>query len=89
MYLGPVKNYFNRIGVAEVQLQTAEVLHVGDDVIVIGETTGVYRATVGELRLERDPVAEVHQGDRFSFATTEPLHRGDKVYRVDKVTDEY
>jgi len=89
VYLGPVKNYFNRIGVAEVQLQTAEVLHVGDDVIVIGETTGVYRATVGELRLERDPVAEVHQGDRFSFATTEPLHRGDKVYRVDKVIEEF
>ncbi len=89
VYLGPVKNYFNRIGVAEVQLQTAEVLHAGDDVIVIGETTGVYRATVGELRLERDPVAEVHQGDRFSFATTEPLHRGDKVYRVDKVIEEF
>ena len=89
VYLGLIKNYFNRIGVAEAQIQTAEVLRPGDEVMVIGETTGVYRATVEELRLERDPVAEVRQGDRFSFATTEQLHRGDKLYRVDTVADEF
>ena len=49
----------------------------------------VYRATIEELRTDRDPVPEVHQGDRFSFATTEPLHRGDNVYRIDTVTDEF
>ena len=89
VYLGLVRNYFGRINVAEVQLQTAETLRVGDEVMVIGETTGVYHATVGEMRIDRDPVPEVHQGDRFSFATTEPLRRGDKVYRIDKVTDEF
>ncbi len=89
VYLGLVKNYFNRIGVAEAQMQTAEVLRPGDEVMVIGETTGVYRATVEELRLERDAVPEVRQSDRFSFATSEPVHRGDKLYRVDKVIDEF
>ena len=88
VYLGLVKNYFGRIGVAEVKLQTAETLRVGDDVMVIGATTGVYRDTVKELRTDREAVPEVHQGDSFSFATTEPLHRGDKVYRIDKVDDE-
>lgn len=85
IYLGPVKNYFHRIGVAEVHLQTAESLKVGEEVMVIGETTGVYRATIDELRLERDPVPEVRQGDRFSFKTEEPLRRGDKVYKIVKV----
>ncbi len=89
VYLGLIKNYFNRIGVAEALLQTAETLRPGDDVMVIGETTGVYRITIAELRLDRDPVAEVKQGDRFSFATTQPLRRGDKLYRVDQVTDEF
>ncbi len=89
VYLGLVKNYFNRIAVAEAQIQTAEVLRPGDTIMVIGETTGVYRAVVEELRLERDPVDEVRQGDRFSFATSEPLRRGDKLYRVDKVEDEF
>ena len=89
VYLGLVKNYFGRINVAEVRLQTNETLRVGDEVMVIGETTGVYRATVKELRTDREPVPEVHQGDCFSFATIEPLHRGDKVYRIDKVVDEF
>jgi putative protease len=89
VYLGLVKNYFGRINVAEVRMQTAETLRVGDDVMVIGETTGVYRDTIKELRTDRDPVPEVHQGDCFSFATSELLHRGDKVYRVDKVIDEF
>lgn len=89
LYLGLVKNYFNRIAVAEAQIQTNEILRSGDEIMVIGETTGVYRATVDELRLERDPVAEVHQGDRFSFATSQPLRRGDKLYRIDKVVDEF
>jgi putative protease len=89
VYLGLIKNYFNRIGVAEAQMQTAETLHPGDEVMVIGETTGVYRATLNELRLERDPVPEVKQGDRFSFATTAQLHRGDKLYRIDKTLDEF
>ena len=89
VYLGPVKNWFGRIGVAEVQLQTAETLRVGDEVMVTGETTGVYRATVEELRTDRDPVPEVRQGDCFSIKVSETLHRGDKVYRVDKVIDEF
>ena len=83
-----VKNFFNRIGVAEVQLQTNETLKVGDDIMVIGETTGVYRTTIKELRLDRDPIPEVHQGDRFSFATDEQLRRGDKVYRIDTVIED-
>ncbi|MBQ3787175.1 MAG: U32 family peptidase [Bacteroidales bacterium] len=118
VYLGPVHNYFGRIGVAEVQLQTDETLRVGDEIMVIGETTGVYRATIHELRTDRDPVPEVHQGDRFSFkiedsspsqgevaagfkiedsspsqgevaAGRRGVHRGDKVYRIDKLIDEF
>ena len=89
VYLGLIRNYFGKINVAEVQLQTNETLKVGDEIMVIGETTGVYRDTIRELRTDRDPVPEVHQGDRFSFASKELLHRGDKVYRVDKVIDEF
>lgn len=84
VYLGLIKNFFTRISVAEALLQTAETLRPGEEVMVMGETTGVYRATIEELRLERDPVAEVRQGDRFSFATTATLHRGDKLYKIVK-----
>ena len=91
VYLGKVTNYYNRPQVAEMRIETAETLKQGDDLMVIGQTTGVYRATVEELRLgdTAQLVPEVHQGDVFSVKTTEMLHRGDKLYRVDQVIDEY
>lgn len=91
VYLGKVTNYYNRPQVAEMKIETAEHLRVGEDLMVIGQTTGVYRATVEELRLgdTAQPVPEVKQGDVFSVKTTEILHRGDKLYRVDQVIDEF
>ncbi len=91
VYLGKVTNYYNRPQVAEMRIETAETLKQGDDLMVIGQTTGVYRATVEELRLgdTAQPVPEVRQGDVFSVKTTEMLHRGDKLYRVDRVIDEF
>lgn len=91
VYLGKVTNYYTRPQVAEMKIETAEHLRVGDDLMVIGQTTGVYRATVVELRLgdSAQSVTEVKQGDLFSVKTTAPLHRGDKLYRVDKVVDEF
>ena len=91
VYLGKVTNSYNRPQVAEMKIETAEHLRVGEDLMVIGQTTGVYRATVEELRLgaTAQPVQEVGQGDVFSVKTTEVLHRGDKLYRVDKVVDEF
>ena len=91
VYLGKVTNYYTRPQVAEMKIETAEHLCVGEDLMVTGQTTGVYRATVAELRLgdSAQPVQEVKQGDVFSVKTSELLHRGDKLYRVDKVIDEF
>lgn len=89
VYLGKVSNYFNRIGVAEVRLETANTIAVGDRYMVLGQTTGVYTDTLKEIRLSAGPVAEARQGDAYSFATTVPLHRGDKVYKVIQTVDEF
>ena len=91
VFLGKVTNYYNRPMVAEMKIETAENLKVGDTLMVIGQTTGVYSAVVEELRLGHKaiPVEEVKQGNVFSVKTTEMLHRGDKVYRVDKVIEEF
>ncbi len=89
VYLGVVSNYFYRINVAEVRLQTAETLKVGDRIMVTGQTTGVYTDTIQEIRVNLNPVPEARQGDAFSFKTSQPLRRGDKLYRVDTVVDEF
>ena len=91
VFLGKVTNYYNRPQVAEMRIETAESLKVGDKLMVTGQTTGVYTAVVEEIRLGKNakPVEEVGQGDIFSVKTTELLHRGDKLYRVDTVIDEF
>ena len=89
VYLGKVTNYYNKPEVGEFKLETAETLNVGDRLMVTGQTTGVYTATIEEMRLDLEPVQIVKQGDIFSIKTATPLHRGDKFYRIDTVIDEF
>lgn len=91
VYLGKITNYYTHPQVAEMRIETAEGLKVGDRLMVIGQTTGVYSATVEELRLgdTAEVVQQVRQGDVFSVKTSQVLHRGDKFYRVDRVADEF
>lgn len=89
VYIGKVSNYFYRINVAEVRLETANSISVGDRFMVMGQTTGVYDDTMKEIRVNMDSVDTAKQGDAFSFPTSVPLHRGDKVYKVIETIDEY
>ncbi|MCQ2297234.1 MAG: U32 family peptidase [Bacteroidales bacterium] len=89
VYLGKVTNYYNKPEVGEFKLETAETLNVGDRLMVTGQTTGVYTATIEEMRLDLEPVQSAKQGDIFSIKTATPLHRGDKFYRIDTVIDEF
>ena len=89
VYIGKVANYFNRISVAEVRLETANTIAVGDRYMVLGQTTGVYDDTLKEIRLNKGPVPQAKQGDAFSFETKVPLHRGDKVYKIVETIDEF
>jgi len=45
MYIGKITNYFSKIGVAEVKIETHD-LNLDDEIKIIGETTGVYEAVV-------------------------------------------
>ncbi len=89
VYIGKVSNYFYRINVAEVRLETANSISIGDRYMVMGQTTGVYDDTMKEIRVNMDSVDTAKQGDAFSFPTSVPLHRGDKVYKVIETIDEY
>ena len=84
IYIGKITNYFGKIGVAEIKLESHD-LKVGEDIRILGETTGVYEDKVEELRLDLEPVEEVEKGDVFSIKTKELVRRGDKLYKVVEV----
>lgn len=81
LFLGTVSNYFSKIGVAEVLLQS-NILQKGDEIIIMGQTTGVYEATIDELRVDLKVVDSAEKGNAVSFKTSVLVRRGDKLYKV-------
>ena len=81
VYVGKVTNYFKRLGVAEVLIEAAQ-LSVGEPILWMGETTGCIEQTVGEIRLDLQPVESVKQGDICSIKVEGgDIRRGDKLYK--------
>ena len=78
--LGKVTNYFTKLRVAEFKIESAD-LRVGDNVLVVGPTTGVVEMTVTELRTDDGPTDRVAKGTVFSMPSATLLRRGDKLYK--------
>ena len=90
VYTGKVTNWFGRLGVAEVLVESAS-LHVGDRILIIGPTTGVVECTVPEIRVDLKSVDVANKGDYCSIpiefgkddngtVIDKRLRRSDKVY---------
>lgn len=61
VYSGKVTNWFDKIGVAEILIESAS-LHKGDRILAIGATTGVVETVVSELRVDLKPADEASKG---------------------------
>lgn len=81
-FIGTVTNYFKNISVAEIKIETGE-LKVGDNIYIIGTTTGVYEDTVEEIRVDLKPTEKTVKGEFCSIATKGVVRRGDKLYLVE------
>lgn len=86
VYLGKITNYFTKLNVAELQIET-NALEVGNEINVVGPTTGVYEDVIKEMRLDLEPVQKAEKGQSVSFKTTELVRRGDKVYKLIQVEE--
>ena len=87
-HIGKVTNFFGKLSVAEITVESGEIA-VGDTLVIEGPTTGVYETTVTELRLEVDPVPRAVKGQVCSIATDTVVRRGDKVYKKTMVEEEF
>jgi putative protease len=80
-YIGKVTNYFKRLKVAEVQMESG-ILKAGDAIYIQGPTTGSLEVTVPEIRVDLGPVRRTVKGERCSIPVDTLLRRADKVYRI-------
>jgi putative protease len=81
VYVGKGIKYFSNIGVAEFQVEAAE-LKVGDKILITGPTTGAVYATLDEARVDLKPVDTVKQGERFSFKIADKIRPSDKLFKL-------
>lgn len=79
VYAAKAMRYFTKLGVGEFQMESG-TLHVGDEVVVTGPTTGALIFKVEELRLDLKPVEEVNRGDRFSMPVPDKVRNSDRLY---------
>lgn len=79
VYCGKVTNWFDRISVAEIAVESA-ALHRGMDAMAIGATTGVVEFKVEDMRVNLEQAEVAPKGIRCSVAVSERLRRGDKIY---------
>ncbi len=78
-YIGKVTNYFSNLSVAEVLIESGE-MSIGDEIIIIGPTTGVVEKTIDEIRIDLEPAEKAVKGVYCSIPVPERLRKNDKIY---------
>lgn len=80
VYIGRITNYFKNINVAEIKLENGDLKN-GDNILIIGPSTGVVETTVEEIRVDLKVTERALKGEFCSVKVPEYLRRSDKVYR--------
>lgn len=80
-YAGKVLNYYKKSGIAHVKLE-AEDASVGDELYIIGETTGVVEHTLTGMMRDDEKVESAKKGDEITFPVEKAIRPRDKVYKI-------
>jgi putative protease len=81
IYVGMVANYFAKSGIAHVRMDSHEIAN-GDQIEIIGPTTGVYEAVVSGLVKNDMPCEMAVKGEGPTFPVSRTVRRRDKVYKI-------
>jgi putative protease len=81
LYIGKVNNYYSNLKVAEIKIESHE-LQAGDEVIIMGNTTGVYEDVITEIRVDLKSATHAKKGEVCSIPVSSEIRRGDKLYKL-------
>jgi len=82
-YIGRVKNYFQKIGVAEILLE-AGTLKLNNEILVIGNKTGVFRQKIKSMQISHKNSNQAGKGSRFAIKMNKKVRKNDKVFLMRK-----
>ncbi len=79
--LGRGVHFFPKPSIGQFRLEEGS-LNVGDDILIVGPTTGELRLTVAEMFVNDAPATQAVPGDLVSFKVPSRIRLSDKLYRV-------
>jgi len=81
IYIGKGMNYFPVPKVAEFLIEYAEVEN-GDELLIIGPTTGVIEITLKDLRVNGEVADKAVKGDLLTFVSEQKMRLSDRLYKL-------
>ena len=82
VYIGKGMHYYAKPKAGVFQIE-AHSIKEGDDILIIGPTTGVIETKVGPLRIDNNPVDKAKRGDICSFEIEKTIRPSDKLYKIE------
>ena len=82
-FIGKITNYFDKIKVAALKIETGE-LKIKDKVLIQGEKTGNLEIEIEDLRFEDKKIKKASKGQEVSF-NCQKARKNDKVYLVREI----
>ncbi|MBU5537604.1 MAG: translation elongation factor-like protein [Candidatus Aenigmatarchaeota archaeon] len=79
--VGKVTHYYNKIGVAIVELE--DDLQQGDQISIEGTTTNIQQIA-DSMQIEHQPVKVAHKGDSIGLKVSDKVRPGDVVYKLEE-----
>ena len=77
--MGKVLNYFHKAKAAHILIESGS-LNQNDDLLIIGETTGVVEIKVRSFLRNDEAATSAEKGDEITFVVDDLVRPRDKVY---------
>lgn len=85
VYAAKCTNFFKNLSVAEFIVEAVDAIEEGQQILITGETTGVYETTVHDMHDNKGQLTQrVAKGQYFAIKTDTLIRRGDKLYLWEK-----
>ncbi|KQR95519.1 sulfurtransferase [Chryseobacterium sp. Leaf180] len=75
------EHYYSKSGIAQFLMTNGE-LHLGDQILISGPTTGEVEMTLDKLFVGGKPAEKAETGDQITFETTFRVRLSDKLFKI-------
>lgn len=81
VYIGKGMKYYEAAGIGEFLIE-AQGVKIGDELLIMGPTTGVIETVMTQMRVDDEPAEQVKRGVTITFPVSEKVRPSDKLYKL-------